>query len=428
MLFRAMKLPLRYVRALGFVLGLATLSVTATAVAADAPLKIDRERLGRLDTVVEDYVKRDQVAGVVMYVARNGRVEHLKAYGAADKEAGKPMETDAIFRLASMSKAVTTVAALMLYEEGKFMLNDKVSKYIPEFANPVVAVPPPADAPPGTKYVTVPAKREITIRDLMRHTAGLGYGDANQLVHETYKAAKVQGWYFADKDEPVGDAIKRLGKLPLVSQPGEAFVYGFGTDVLGYLVEVVSGQPLDQFFAERIFKPLNMPDTSFFLPKDKIDRLTVVYSMEKGKLVRKDSEQGHYVDGPRKCFSGGAGLLSTAKDYGRFLQMLLNEGELDGARLLSPKTVRLMSENHTGELFKGGTSAFGLGFWVNNDSGFHGELNSEGAYGWGSAYFPQYFVDPEEQMIGILFTQLRPAGSVDLNQKFKTLIYQSLVK
>jgi len=336
-----------------------------------------------------------------------------------------PMRTDSIFRIASMSKAVTTIAALMLYEEGRFMLNDPVSKFIPEFARSQVAVPPPAGTPGDVKYVTVPAKRAISIRDLMTHTAGLTYGDF--LAIEDYKKAKLHGWYLMDHDETIGDAMKRLATLPLSAHPGEAHNYGYGTDVLGYLVEVVSGMPLDKFFEERILKPLKMPDTGFYLPKEKAARLAVVYGVENGKLVRReDSDHTDFIDGPRKLFSGGAGLYSTASDYGRLLQMLLNGGELDGVRLLSPRTVELMHRNHTGELFTRDAGAFGLGFWVNDDPGRYGELVGEGAYGWGSAYFPQYFVDPKEKLIGILMCQLTPTGGSNLNQRFKVTIYQAL--
>lgn len=385
----------------------------------------DPDRLQRLDAVVEAEITSGQLAGAVMLVRRDGQDVVLKAYGDQDKEGGVPMRTDAIFRIASMSKAVTTVATLMLYEEGRFMLNDPVSRFIPEFSKSVVAVSPPPGSPSGVKYVTVPAKHPITIRELMTHTAGLGYGYG--LVEDDYKKAKLHGWYLVDHDETIGDAMKRLATLPLANQPGEAFDYGYGTDLLGYLVEVVSGMPLDRFFEERIFKPLGMTDTSFYLPPEKAARLAVVYGLEGGKLMRnEDAANTRYLHGPRKLFSGGAGLLSTAPDYGRFLQMLLNGGELDGTRLLSPRTVALMHENHTGDLFKWDTKAFGLGFWVNKDPGRQGELIGEGAYGWGSAYFPQYFVDPKEKLIGLLMCQLNPAGNNNLNQRFKVTIYQAL--
>ena len=223
------------------------------------------------------------------------------------------------------------------------------------------------------------------IRDLLTHTAGLTYGTGP--AAELYRQAKFTGWYFADRDEPIGDVIKRLAALPLNGQPGEVYQYGYSTDVLGYLVEVISGMPLDRFFAERIFGPLKMVDTSFFLPPEKAARLVPVFGIgAKGALGRGD--QGDFVTGPRKCFSGGAGLLSTAGDYARLLQMFLNDGELDGVRLLSPKSVELMRANHTGTKYAGDTGAFGLGFWVMPDVGAFGELGSVGSYGWGSAYFP----------------------------------------
>jgi len=394
--------------------------------AADpAALGFDAERLKRLDAVVQREIDTGKLAGAVAIVKRDGQDAVLKAYGMADIEGAKPMRTDAIFRIASMSKAVTTVAALMLYEEGRFMLNDPVSKFIPEFSHSVVAVPPPAGSPADVKYVTVVAKRGITIRDLMTHTAGLTYGQC--LAKEDYQKAKAFGWYLLDHDETIGDFVKRLAKLPLATQPGEGFDYGYSTDVLGYLVEVVSGQPLDKFVEERICRPLGMKDTGFYLPKEKADRLAVVYGLENGKLVRKeDATRSDFIDGPRKLFSGGAGLHSTAHDYGRFLQMLVNGGELDGVRLLNSRTVALMSRNHTGEFFKWDTHAFGLGFWVNTDAGRFGEIVSEGAYGWGSAYFPQYFVDPKERMVGLLLMQLTPAGDSNLNQRYKVTIYQAL--
>jgi len=402
-------------------------SACAAEAACPAAFGFDPVRLPRLDRVIQDHVDRQQIAGAVVLIKRDGRDAYLKAFGQQDLENHRPMRTDAIFRIASMSKAVTTVAVLMLYEEGRFMLNDPVSKYIPEFKDAVVAVPPPAGSPPDVKFVTVPAMQPITIRQLLTHTAGLTYGDG--LAVDLYKKANVYSWYFANHDEPIGEAVKRLAKLPLHGQPGESWQYGFSTDVLGYLVEVVSGQPLDRFMEERIFRPLKMVDTSFYLPPEKSERLAPVYGLEDGKLVLKEtSATSDYVHGPRKCFSGGAGLLSTTGDYGRFLQMLLNGGELEGVRLLSPRMVELMHANHTGDKYRRDTSAFGLGFWVNVNPGAYGELVGEGAYGWGSAYFPQYFVDPDAKLVGLFMTQLRPAGGLDLNQKFKVLIYQALTE
>ena len=387
-----------------------------------ARLGFDPARLARLDALMQENVDRERVAGAIMYIARAGQTAHFRTYGKMDLEARKPMAPDAIFRIASMSKAVTSVAVMMLYEEGKFMLHDPIERYIPAFRNPQVAVAPPKGAPAGTKFTTEKARRSIQIRDLLTHTAGLTYGDGPAV--ELYKAAGLHGWYFADKYEPLAAVIDRLGQLPLHGHPGEVYQYGYSTDVLGRLVEVVSGLSLERFFAERIFGPLKMTDSCFFLPPEKEGRLAKVYGLEGGKLVPGDP--GHYVAGPRKCFSGGAGLLSTARDYGRFLQMLLNDGELDGARILSRKSVELMRVSHTGDKYKGDTGAFGLGFWVNTDMGRTGEIGTEGAYGWGSAYFPQYLVDPKERIVAFFLTQLRPAGGSDLNQKWKVLMYQAL--
>lgn len=402
----------------------------ATAPAAPAEsLGFSAERLARLDGMIQDHIDRGQLAGGVVYIARHAQIAHLKAYGQQDIAAGKPMPTDAIFRIASMSKAVTSIAVMMLYEEGKFLLHDPVSNYIPEFKNARVAVAPPAGSPPGTPYTTEPAAKPITILQLLTHTAGITYGDGPAVAD--YKQAKLHGWYLLDHDETIGDAVKRLASLPLQGQPGEAWQYGYSTDVLGYLVEVVSGQTLDEFFKQRIFSPLNLKDTAFYPDAAKAGRLAPVYGIEKGKLMLMEtSVRSDFLHGPRKLYSGGAGLTSTASDYGRILQMLLNGGELEGQRLLSPKSVELMRTNLVGDKYRPrlDTDGFGAGFWVIDDLGFYGELGSESAYGWGSAYYPQYIVDPKEDLIAIFMTQLRPAPNPDLARKFKVLTYQSLVK
>jgi CubicO group peptidase (beta-lactamase class C family) len=329
-----------------------------------------------------------------------------------------------------MSKAVTTVAALMLAEEGRISLEAPVSRWIPSFAKTTVFVPPPKDAPPGTAGSVVPAKRPITILDLMTHTAGISYGGG--ALAERYKAAGAYYWYLADKDESLESFVNRLAGLPFEAQPGERFVYGFSTDVLGRVVEVASGKSLEAFFEERIFRPLKMPDTSFFLPKEKAGRLATVYGLsDAGTLVRGQGPgltgQGAFVEGPRRLFSGGAGLLSTAADYGRFLQMLLNGGVLDGVRLLSPKTVELATSNHVGSLYQEGHLGFGLGFEVTERVGPAGRLDSVGAYGWGSSYYARYFVDPKEELVAFFLAQLTPERDFDLHKRFRTLVYQSIV-
>lgn len=405
---------------LALIIAVATLALSSLAFAG--PRSLDPARLARMDALIQQSIDRDALAGGVLYVTRDGVPARLQPFGWQDKERGIRMTEDSIFRIASMSKAITSVAVMILYEEGRFLLHDPIAKYIPAFKNSVVAEPAPA----GVTYVTVPARRPIQIRDLLTHTAGLTYGDG--LAVARYKEAGLHGWYFADKNETIGECINRLATLPLHGHPGEAWQYGYSTDVLGYLVEVVSGQSLDRFIAERICAPLRMTDTAFFLPLEKASRLAPVYGYENGKLtLRESTESSDYVHGPRKCFSGGAGLLSTARDYGRFLQMLLNGGQLDGVRLLSPKTVELMTANHTGSLYRRDTQAFGLGFWVNQDLGAFGELGSEGAFGWGSAYYPQYLVDPKEGVVSFFLTQLKPAGGLDLSQKLKVSVYQAIV-
>jgi CubicO group peptidase (beta-lactamase class C family) len=398
------------------------------AAATPAAVGVSVERLNRLSSTLQQYVDQQRVAGLVTIVVRNGRTVHLEAFGKRDVESGAPMTTDTIFRIASMSKAITSVATMILIEEGKLLLSDPVSKFIPSFAKTTVMVPPPPGAVPGTPVSAVPAKRQITVRDLLTHTAGIGYGAGP--AEAQYKAANVHMWYFADKAEPIATTIDRLAALPFDAQPGEKYVYGFNTDILGVVVEKASGMSLDEFLKTRIFQPLKMADTHFYLPIEKRDRLATVYSLRDGKLVRAPQEgmgQGAYVDGPRQSFSGGAGLLSTAADYARFLQMVVNGGELDGVRLLSPKTVELMSSSHTGSLYNEGRTGFGLGFEVVEHVGRSGEHGSVGLLSWGGAYHTDFWADPQEKVVAVLMTQLLPAAGSDLHGKFRALVYQSIV-
>ena len=398
--------------ALGLLAGLLG-NVPAYAEAPKAPeaVGISSERLGRLRQFARETVERGQVAGLVTLVARGGQVVHLEATGDADREAKRPLKTDTIFRIASMSKAVTSVAAMMLAEEGRLTLGDPVSRFIPAFAKTTVAVPAPAGSVAGSPVSVVPAKRPITLRDLLTHTSGISYGDGP--ASALYKEAGVYSWYFADKPEPMAVYVDRLTRLPFDAQPGERFVYGFSSDVLGVVVEKASGQTLDAFFRDRIFAPLGMKDTSFFLPAEKRQRLAAVYGggregpVERGGETGEDG-QGAYVDGPRACFAGGAGLLSTAPDYARFLMMLENGGALDGVRLLGPKTVELMTANHVGTLFGEGNTGFGLGFEVVEHLGKAGRYGSVGQFGWGGAYYTDYFADPQERLVAVLMTQVRP--------------------
>jgi CubicO group peptidase (beta-lactamase class C family) len=395
--------------------------------AAPESVGMSTPRLERLTATFKDFIARGQLAGAVVVVLRQGRTVCLEPVGMMDIEKNIPMRKDTIFRLASMSKAVTSVAAMILMEEGKLRLADPVSRFLPPFRNTNVAI---ASTTPGGRIGVVPARREIAIRDLMTHTSGISYGDGPAV--EQYKAAGIHGWYLADKKEPIVPLMERLASLPFDAQPGEKYIYGYNTDVLGAVVEKASGMTLDEFFRKRIFEPLKMPDSSFYLPPEKRERLATVYSIGRDGHVSRSPEpgtgQGDYVDGPRVCFSGGAGLLSTGNDYARFLQMLLNGGELDGARILSTKSVELMTVNHVGSMYLNGDFGFGLGFEIVTDLGRSARPGSVGQYSWGSAYYSRFFVDPQEKLVALFLTQLIPAGSVDLNDRFRYLVYQSIVK
>ncbi|HEY8506819.1 MAG TPA: serine hydrolase domain-containing protein, partial [Steroidobacteraceae bacterium] len=330
-------------------------ALMATAVASGSSLPratpeeagMSSARLAQLTKTLHQYAEDGKVAGGVALIARRGKVVYLEAFGHRDRESRAPMQPDTIFRIASQTKAIVSVATMMLQEEGKLLLADPVGKYIPEFRETTVAVPRE-----GGGYDVVKAKRPITIRDLLTHTSGLSYGYGP--AADQWKEAGITGYYFADRNEPIAATVARMASLPFDAHPGEQWIYGYSTDVLGVVVERASGMPLDQFLSKRIFEPLGMKDTHFYLPRDKRNRLATVYAMPPSAktIVRAPEEgqagQGAYVDGPRKSFSGGAGLLSTAMDYSRFLQMLLNGGELDGRRLLSRKSVELMTVNHVG--------------------------------------------------------------------------------
>jgi CubicO group peptidase (beta-lactamase class C family) len=385
---------------------------------------LSAERLARIGELMQKYVDESRLGGAVTLVARNGKVAYLQSFGKLDPTTGAAMPTDAIFRIASQSKAVTSVAVMILFEEGKLLLGDPVSKYIPEFKDTTVAVPEAAKKGPG--YKIVPAKRSITVRDLLTHTAGISYGDGP--AKDLYKTAGLQGWFLADRPEPIGAYIKKLAKLPFDAQPGEKWVYGYNTDILGYLVEVVSGMSLADFIKAKITGPLDMADTSFFLPEDQAGRMTAVYGANKdgrAELVA-DPREAAYVRGPRACYGGGAGLLSTAEDYARFLLMLQSGGEWGGVHVLSPKSVELMTADHAGALY--GSQGFGLGFWVTKELGKNSEPGSAGAFGWGGAYHTTYWVDPAEKLVAVFMTQLLPAGGSDAQGKFKALVYQSIVE
>jgi CubicO group peptidase (beta-lactamase class C family) len=388
---------------------------------------ISSARLERLSATLESYVQDGRLPGSVTLVMRRGEVVYHEAHGWRDRENAAAMPRDAIFRIASQSKALISVGILMLQEEGALLLSDPLEKYVPSFAKLRVAVPRE-----GGGYDLVPAKRSITLRDLLMHTAGIAYGSG--ISSDLWKAAGIQGWYFADRNEPVSAVVERMGALPLESQPGERWVYGYATDILGVVIEKVSGKTLDAFLREKIFEPLAMRDTHFYLPSAKQNRLAVVYGADsagKGLYRLPDGNgvntQGAYTRKDGVAYSGGAGLLSTASDYARFLRMLLAGGSLDGKRLLSRKSVELMISNGLGDVGYRDGEGFGLGFSISTDVGRRGVPGSLGEFGWGGAYHSVYWVDPREDLIVVYLTQLMPAGKIDDHAKLRALIYQAII-
>lgn len=386
------------------------------------------ERLARIDRLLERYTDENKIAGAVALVLHDGKPVYERAVGWSDKEGGRRMTVNTVFRIASQTKAITSAAVLALVEEGKIGLKEPVGNFIPSFRKTMVAVKD------GSGIIQVPAKRAITIQDLLTHTAGISYG-TDQHVAALYEEkglgpAAGNGWYTADKAEPICQTMERLGTLPFVAQPGEAFVYGYNTDILGCVVEKASGMPLDEFVRTRITGPLNMKDTRFFLPPAESSRLAAVYSSGADGLVVRAPEgskgQGAYVEGPRKSFAGGAGLTSTAQDYARFLEMIRNGGALGGIRILAPRTVELMVTNQSGTLHSNTGLGFGLGFQTVDRYGANG-MSGVGAFGWGGAYGTNYQVDRQSHTVIVLMLQLMP-NSTDIQTKFPALVYQALIK
>ena len=386
------------------------------------------DRVARIDRFMQQYVDSGQIGGAVGLVLRDGRVVYQHAVGWIDVESRRPMTTDALFRIASQTKALTTVAILSLVEEGKLSVDDPVSRYIPAFAHTTVA------SGSDTGRVIKPAARRITIRQLLTHTAGISYG-TDSLIAPLYAAAGLGpsagwGWYTADKDEPICATIERLATLPFTAQPGERWVYGYNTDILGCVAERASGVPLDELIRTRITGPLGMHDSYFFVPPAATSRLVTVYASDSANHAHRAPDgprgQGNYVTGPRRSFAGGAGLVSTAADYARFLEMLLNGGELDGVRILAPHTVDLMTHNQAGTLFDStGALGFGFGFETTQRYGANG-MASVGTFSWGGAYGSAYDVDPVEHLV-IVFMMNQLPNRTDIAGKFPTLVYQALV-
>lgn len=398
---------------------------------------ISANRLDRIDTLMREYLDKQWIGGATAIVIRNNQIVYYKAFGKNITAGGPvPMKEDAIFRIASQTKAITSVGVMILFEEGKLRLDDPVSKFISEFKSPTVLDKYNAA---DTTYTTVAAKREITIRDLLTHTAGIGYAQiGSPQMNAIYYKAGVVGGIGVGKIL-LGDKIKILGGLPLVHQPGEKWTYGLNDDVLGYVIEVVSGIPLDQFFAKRIFEPLGMKDTYFYLPAAKRSRLVNLYTEDASHKVVKAPKTINLngemiVDYPATdgtYFSGGGGLSSTAYDYTLFMQMLLNDGAYgqpgSSNRLLSPATVRLMHTNQIGAIPFNGNN-FGLGFEIIAEANAGKKLAPVGTYSWGGMFSSTYWIDPKEKVVAQLFLNQYPNSHGEIHEKFQNMVYSAIEK
>lgn len=386
---------------------------------------ISQERLSKLDAMLGEAMQKDQVPGLVAMVVKNGQIVYHSAKGFSDVESGKAMEKNSIFRIASQTKAITSTAIMMLWEEGKFRLDDPISKYIPEFKNPqVLNTFRYAD----TTYSTKASTKEITIRHLLTHTSGLGYGviDGDERMKMIYHKAGVMD-LFTTENITIGESVKRLAKLPLHHEPGAKFTYSEGLDVLGYLIEIVSGMPFDQFLKTRIFDPLGMNDTRFYLSDAQAPRLVTVHTRKDNKWVSYPVtfyDPAYPKTGAKTFFSGGAGLSSSTEDYAKFLQMYLNGGIYNGKRILSPHTIHTMMQNQVGDLWNN-DRYYGLAFGVVNDKGVAmGGMGSKGTFDWGGYFNTQYFADPQTGIIGLIFKQTSGAGNGDeTGWKFRQMVF-----
>jgi len=405
--------------------GLVATSISAQRLPLAVPEEVglSSERLERIGEVFQDYVEEGRIAGAVGMVLRNGKLAYVNAWGMRDLEAGDVMEEDDLFKICSMTKPVASVAVMTLYEEGHFFLSDPIGRYLPALAN--LRVANLAEASAGQEIPTERARRQVTIHDLLRHTSGFTYGDlSNTVVDAVYREREIL------YQPTLEDQVAALGEIPLLYQPGTQWNYSVSVDVLGRLVEVVSGQPFDVFLRERIFDPLGMADTGFRVPDSKSDRVAPTYG-HSGPDRTLGPGDTSICDLPPTLFSGGAGLRSTAQDYARFAQMLLNGGELDGARILGRKTVELMTVDHleegmpTGFLSPGWS--FGLGFTVKTEAGLDGLPSSVGEYNWIGIQGTSFWVDPEEDLVGVFMVQIRPNRDITFRDQFKRLVYQALI-
>lgn len=383
-------------------------------------------RLERMDKFLQGYVDQQKVPNAVAFIARKGKIVYYKAFGLSNTETKTVVKKNDIFRIASQSKAIASLAVMMLFEEGKFSLDDAVSMYIPEFKNPKVLDRLNwAD----TTYTTIPAKSEVTIRQLLTHTSGIDYaGIGSQEFKAIYaKAGLVSG--IGNHTSTIGEKMKILGGMPLKHHPGEQYTYGLNIDVLGYLVEVWSGMPFDKFLSTRIFQPLGMNDTYFYLPKEKHNRLVAIHQTKNGvytpvKSKIFDGVNPEYPTLEGTYFSGGAGLSSTIEDYAKFLQMFLNGGEYNGAHILSRKTIELMLTNQTQAPV---TAQLGLGFGLETELNDSRSVVSLGTFSWGGAFTTNYWADPKAKLVGLVFTNIYGSNSGDIGTRFRNLVYQAII-
>ena len=398
--------------------------------ASPASAGMSPERLARIDAMLQEAVTEKQVPGAVALIARNGKIVFWNAYGKADNPSNRTLQRDDIFRIASQTKAITATAVMILWEEGHFRLDDPISKFIPAFKNPQVM---DRFFYRDTSYTSVDADREITIRHLLTHTSGIGYGviDGDERMRMLYEKAGITDLFTAEPIR-IGDSIEKLAALPLHHNPGEKYTYSEGLDVLGYLVEIVSGQPFDVFLRERLFDPLGMDDTWFYLPDSKSERLVSVQrkddngNWERYPVTFYDPD--YPITGARQFFSGGAGLSSTAKDYATFLQMYLNGGELNGVRILSRTTIQSMMGNQIGDLWgEDPGSVYGIAFGIVTEKGqAEGGQGSTGTFSWGGYFNTQYFADPKEDLIGVLLKQTQGPTGDETGWKFRQLVGQAV--
>ncbi len=405
------------------------LATTAPAAADLARVRPDRvgmsaARIERIERVLRDHVESGRLPGAVGLIARRGRVVWHEAFGWRDREAQAPMPRDAIFRIASMSKPITSVAVMLLVEEGRLRVSDPVSLHLPGLGALPVAVESRDPATGEPRVERVPAVRDMTIQDLLRHTSGLTYGFFDDAwVDRQYLDLGV-----FTRDRVLADTVTKLGRIPLKHQPGTVWTYGVSTDVLGRLVEVASGMSFDRFLRERLFEPLGMRDTAFNLPPAKLPRVAALYETGGGGVARTELGDSQDLATPATYLSGGGGLVSTAQDYARFAQMLLADGELEGTRVLGRKTVELMRSDHLGDLPGLGRPGygFGLGFAVRTSPGLAGHPGSVGEYHWGGAYGTTFWIDPAEELVAVLMIQLRPVNH-PYRDEFRGLVYQAIV-